>query len=278
MVGKIKKFGFVPRTLDDPIVKDGLEAVGLLDGKEPYYLVGGIATQSYLPSRCRRPTSDIDFAIAKPLQEYEEFRILVRPLLQYFGDKGYTFEMKKRSRAYCLDVTDSAGESLSIEFARRNRKNFENNRSRLEREFDNSNHKIVEERTSSYRVARVEDIVVPKLVRSIGSLVRNPFFSKYVSGAAESLSNERIGKILQKLGSMREEAMINPTDGELAETLRFISDIYDIRILSEVSGLNQAYMDLAESQWSVFGSDRTANERDLLINSVLPDFGNGRAQ
>ena len=40
----------------------------------------------------------------------------------------------------------------------------------------------------------------------------------------------------------------------------------------------RAYMDLAESQWSVFGSDRTANERDLLINSVLPDFGNGRAQ
>ena len=50
----IRKLNFLPRTLDESIVIDGLEAVSFL--KEPCYLVVGIATQSYLPTTCRRPT------------------------------------------------------------------------------------------------------------------------------------------------------------------------------------------------------------------------------
>ena len=38
----LNKFMFKPKTFDDKPVKDSLEAVSLLNGIEPYYLVGGI--------------------------------------------------------------------------------------------------------------------------------------------------------------------------------------------------------------------------------------------
>jgi len=82
MTGEVRKFNFRARTLDDSVVRDGLESISVLNGKEPYFLVGGVATQSYLPTRCRRPTSDIDFALVRPLSK-PDFKEMITPVREY---------------------------------------------------------------------------------------------------------------------------------------------------------------------------------------------------
>ena len=73
----MRKLNYLARTIDDDIIKDGLCAVSVLsddpESRNKYFVVGGVATQSYLPSSCRRPTSDIDLAVLRPLN-YAEFK------------------------------------------------------------------------------------------------------------------------------------------------------------------------------------------------------------
>lgn len=267
--GEIRKLTFTPRTLDDDFVRDGLVAISLLNGKEPYYLVGGMATQSYLPTSCRRETSDIDFSIVRPLR-YRDFKVMISSLREYLQDHGYVTETKKRSRAYSLDVLSKDGEGLSIEFAKRNESNFERNRKRLERELDNANSKILEERDVTYIVARPEDIAVPKLMRAIHSLIRVPGLTKYIPKTIESFTDEKIAKQLKKIDEIREEAMISPSDHELAEYLRFISDLYDIRVLSELTGFNQKYLTIAKTEWGIF--NEPDKDRDKVMEVTFPNF------
>ncbi|MBW6442182.1 hypothetical protein K0A97_00145 [Patescibacteria group bacterium] len=75
----IRKLNFLPRTLEDKIVKDSLEAINELKNKEPIYLVGGMSVQSYLSHKYHRPTSDMDFSYVGPLS-YPDFRIMVKPV------------------------------------------------------------------------------------------------------------------------------------------------------------------------------------------------------
>ena len=90
----MEKLNSFAKTIDDKIVKDGLCAVATLDDspdtKGLYFLVGGVATQSYIPSSCRRSTSDIDLAILRPLN-YEEFKHLTKNITSYLQDNGYSF-------------------------------------------------------------------------------------------------------------------------------------------------------------------------------------------
>ena len=263
----IRKLNFVSRILDDHIVRDGLEAVSFLN--ESCYLVGGIATQSYLPTSCRRPTSDIDFSVVRPLN-YEDFKLMITNVREILHDKGYTTETKKRSRAYSLDVFNTEREGLCLEFARRNRQNFQKNRKNLEKAFENANSKIIEERDVTYMVCRPENIAIPKLVRSISSLERNPHFFRYFSGEIGPLTEEGIKRQLRKIRELREEAMINIPNPELAEKLRFISDLYDIRILSEITGFNEKYLAEVGEEWDTFNNPSEARER--LVKAVLPKF------
>ncbi|MBU2616832.1 MAG: hypothetical protein KKB79_02515 [Nanoarchaeota archaeon] len=265
--GIVRKLTFIPRTLDEGIVRDGLESVSLLNRTEPYYLVGGIATQSYLPTTCRRATSDIDFAVVRSLN-YQEFKNMVRPLGEWFEDNRYFFETKKRSRAYSLDVTNPEGETLCLEFSRRNKKSLEGNGVRLSREFEHSKMKTLEERGTSYRVASPEDIVIPKLVRSLGSLERNPLLRRYISQIGGVLTSEKISAQLRRISEVREDAMANIADPELAERLRFISDLYDVRVLSELSGFNQSYLREVSHDCEYCKLDKFRT----LAKTVLPDF------
>ena len=101
---RFSKFQFRPLILDDYLAKEGIEAVSTLMKKEPCYIVGGIATQSYLPTSCRRPTSDIDLSVVKPLN-YADFKNLIKPVVEYLQDKGYECKTRKHSRAFKLEVT-----------------------------------------------------------------------------------------------------------------------------------------------------------------------------
>lgn len=268
MEGEIKKLRFKPKTLDNTIVKDGLQAVSILNEKEPYYLVGGIATQSYLPSKCRRPTSDIDFSILRPLN-YEDFKQVIAPVDEYLRDSGYKGEVRKGPRSYCLDIETLSGESICLEFARRNDNCFGRNKERLEREFHNANMKIVEGRDSRYRVAKPEDIAVPKLVRSVGALKRNSNLKEFIPRVAhiKPLSDDYIKEQLSAIEDLRNLSMENIQDSLLFDRLRFTSDIYDVRMLSETTGFNEDYWNK-----TIEGFDKTFAHGDgiLLARSILP--------
>jgi hypothetical protein len=265
--GETKKLKIIPRTLDDLLMRDGTSALSLLTGSEPYYLVGGVAVQTYLPSVCRRPTSDIDCSFFGALN-YEDFKKLVKPLCEFLQDNHYSTETRKYSRAYGIEFVNSEDESLIIEFGRRNAKSFEKARTRLERELEKSKLKIIEGTNSTCCVAAPEDLVAPKIVRSINSLKRNPFFSKYLTKEIMKLSEEEIRKQLEIISKLRNEAIYNPGGPEIAEELRFISDLYDSRILSELSGFNPEDFEKACADWNTYREE--SKERDLIVRSVLP--------
>jgi len=268
--GETSKLRFRPLTLDDKVIKDGIEAVGTLTGKEPYFIVGGVGAQSYLPSSCRRPTADIDVCVVRPLN-YADFKTFARKIIEYLRDNHYEVKERKHSRAYKLETEnrENPEERLLIEFSRRNHLSFERNRARLERELTNAKSKILEGRESTYTVASPEDIVVPKMVRTINSVSRNPEFKEHVPEGRVALSDAYIQERLRFIADMREEASLSPGDVVAAEELRLVSDIYDMRILSEVAGLNPHYFTSVCSDWNAL-LEKTP-QRDALLETVLPD-------
>ena len=260
-----RKLSFHAKTLDDQIVRDGLESTELVN--EPFYLVGGMATQSYLPTTCRRPTSDIDFSIVRPLN-YEDFKSITTNMRRYLMDQGYRTETKKHSSAFMLNIFDPQGDGLCVEFSRRNEKKFKEKEKSLQREFENANNKIIEGKKGTYKVCRTEDLAIPKLVRSIGSLKRNPHFNEYLSREFSALTNEDIIRKLKKIDEKREETMINLGNPELAEELRFMSDLYDMRLLSELVGFNENYWDKVIEEWYTLKD--FPQEKEKITEAVLP--------
>lgn len=268
---EIKKLTFNPKTLDNKMVVDSLEAVSQLEDTEPIYLVGGVGIQSYIPSSCRRPTSDVDYSIVRPLN-YSDFKQITHPVTEFLQDNGYSVEPKKGSRACMLFVSEkSSSEGLAVEFSRRNEQSFNPRRERLERELQNSRIKILEGRKRSYRVASPEDLAVPKLVRLVNSLKRNPSFTSFFTGNLEPLSDSNIRKVLSKISSFREQAMISPADAPLAERLRVVSDLYDVRILAEIAGFNKDYFNSAKSDWDT--THFQSEEKDRVFNSIFSEHG-----
>lgn len=257
------------KTLDDESIRDGLSSVATLTNHskygELYFVVGGIATQSYLPSQCRRPTADIDLAILMPLNR-EEFNKISEPVADNLASEGYNISVKKARRAFCLEYSGDNGTNF-ISFPRHNQHSFENLEDILFREIKNSRTKIVEERIDSYVVASPEDIIIRKLSRAVNRLDRNSKFERYVASMS-GLNLEQVKAKLKEMEDMRInlEREYNP---EEAERLRFLSDLHDIRLLSEIAGMNKAYFSEAIEDWKALTEH--SNERDMIIRSVLPN-------
>ena len=268
---RVNKFSLNPRTLDDAAIKDGLEAVSILNDTESYFLVGGVASQSYLPTRCRRPTADIDFALVRPLSK-PDFRIMISPVQEYLHDMGYNSspQISDASSSYALLFWREGGDSLCLEFVRKSRKKFQEQEKMLVREYNNSRQKIIEGRERTYRVCSPEDVVVPKLVRSINTLRRNQELINLIPSRLESLSDEDVEKRIRDINQIRAEAMANPKDHHLSERLRFVSDIYDIRILSELTGFNPEYFAEAERDWHDI--EMHPELREKIFKGALPMF------
>jgi len=104
----------------------------------------------------------------------------------------------------------------------------------------------------------------------INSFGRNPSFSKYIPQKITPLSSEKINKNLKQINNLREEIMHNPADLGLAEELRFKSDMYDIRILAELSGFNEPYFKKAKSDWRDLNKDN--NARNKILRATFPKF------
>lgn len=268
------KYEFKRRTLDDPVIRDSLMAINSLEdspmSKGLSYAVGGVATQGYLPSSCRRPTSDIDLAVVRPLS-YSEFKQFAEPAITWLGDNGYDdIDTVKGRQAYKLIFSDSeTGTSGLIEFSRRSQTKFDEMRSRLERELGNTRLKKIEEREGTWRVSSPEDIVVPKLLRSLGAVERQPELRIYFSDKPlKRLNDGDLGVLMGRIDELRTEAETHIGDVEVCGRLRFVSDLYDVRLLGEVAGLNEAYFNSSINSWDSF---KGANESDLSnLMALLP--------
>ena len=267
------KLNYLARTIDDDIIKDGLCAVSVLsddpESRNKYFVVGGVATQSYLPSSCRRPTSDIDLAVLRPLN-YAEFKFFSKRPKEFLGDLGYNIETRKRQASFHLAFSKN-DDACVIEFARRNNHNLKERIKRLEEELERSRFKFVEEREASYPVSSPEDIAIPKLVRSIHFLRENPNFDRYIHGGhIVPLTENLISRNLKIISNLREESIINIGNPELVERLRFISDSFDIRVLSEVVGFNPDLLEKVMNSWDALKEN--SSEKRKLLNYLLPSF------
>jgi len=268
------KLCFEPRTLDDEVMRDGLCAVGALD-EDPNttgftFVTSGMAAQSYLPTACRRYTYDIDVSILKPLS-LTELKDYVKPMTVRLEDLGYETDVQKgwASNRVIFSKRENAESSAVIEFTRRSKGNFEKNFPRLQREFENTRKKIVEDRDVTYRVASPEDIAMPKIVRSIGTLSRNPGLSRYIGPKQPVVfTPARIKKDLEGIKELRCEAVMQPGDIKLSENLRFFSDLFDIRAMSDIVGFNEKYLLEVIDSWDVL--KRKTPSRDFLAAYVLP--------
>lgn len=262
---EVRKLKINPNDLSSILMGEGLKAISLLTDKEPYYLVGGVATQTYVPAFCRRPTSDIDISFVKPLN-YDNFRKISEPIMNYFFDKGDEIYSRKHSRSFSLQVENKDGEKLLIEFSRRNEKSFEKSKKRLERELEHSQKKSMAFANAECYVSAPEDIFVPKLVRCVSSLYRNPRFKQILPRNME-FSPEVVEKKLKSIKDLREYAMLNPGGLEIAEELRFISDIYDMSLLQDLSKIKKGYLNEVMNDWNTLSEK--ISERDYLLDFIF---------
>lgn len=265
------KLTFKARRLDDDIIKDGLCAVSALDNVPQNtgfgYVVGGIATQSYLPTACRRTTSDIDLAVLRPFSN-SDFKLFAQPAVQFLGDNGYNTELRKGHSAYMI-VYSKGEEAAALEFARRSENNLGRIKSRLEEELARSRVKVIEGRDASVRVTCPEDIAVPKLVRCVGALNRNNNYDQFIDPAKRvALSDEEVASQLKEIDALRDEAMINVGDAKLASMLRFVSDVYDIRVLSELTGFNESALHVSANRWDALRAHPAQVKK--LMDYALP--------
>jgi hypothetical protein len=99
---------------------------------------------------------------------------------------------------------------------------------------------------------------------------RNPQFIQQILPQLESLSEKTIEKKKEIIDAIRSEAVSNPRDLYLAERLRFVSDLYDIRILSELTGFNPEYFNRAEQDWHDIGQNQELREK--IFSATLPTF------
>lgn len=263
----MNKQDYVPRTLDSRIVKDGLRAVSLLNRLSQnggvYIVVGGMAVQGYLPSSYRRPTSDIDISVLRPLN-YEDFKLFSKDMREYLQDNNYLTETKKKNNSFCINIIPKNDHPIVIEFSRRNSRKFEIERSRLEKEVENARIKELET-GESYFVSSPEDIAAPKIVRGIGSVKRNPELIEEAS-LFDTVHPEEIPVILENISFLRGQAK---GEGNLAikEKARLISDLYDIKMLSGTVGFNQKYMQEVISRWDAL--KEPSAEKASLIRFLL---------
>jgi len=248
----MKKAGYVSRTIDDKIVRDGLSALSTLDSfadkRDLYAVVGGIATQSFLPSSCRRDTADIDVLVGNSLDR-GGFLSYTSSVKEYLQDKGFSVEVARKSRSWNLTVNSPNDETILLEFSRFSPDAFEKKKNMIERELENARQKIVETREDRYRVVSPEDIAVPKFTRSVIILQRQPEYESLITPYTGPMSDELIRDTLNRNRDMKSQLLNDPENLLLYSKCRFLSDIYDIRILNELTGFNENALGEVARDW-----------------------------
>jgi len=265
----LKKLQCLAKTLDDEIVRDCLCATGTLDdlyqNKNMISVVGGMGVQSYVHKDYRRPTSDIDLLVGRSLN-YAEFKEFSKPVREYLQDNQYNVETGKTSGAYKLFVSSpETNDNLVIEFGRKNDKNFEKNRRHIERELNNARKKMIGDRYGTYSTLAPEDLILPKLSRCVNTANRRADLKNKVTTYEMPFIEEFIQRRLKNIQELRKNAIFNLGDPLIAEELRFVSDLYDIRILSELVGYNEDYLNEASKDWAALNEESSQKANILRI-------------
>jgi hypothetical protein len=262
------KADIMPRTLDSPIIQAGIRSLGGLDDVPEVaglcLVVGGTAVQSYLPESGRRPTSDIDLSVVRPLN-YSEFKTFFAPVIECLKDNGYEIETRKASNAFKVFYSNDSKGSAVLEFSRRNQRKFDSKRISLERELEHGRGKIIY--GANCIVAAPEDIVVPKLVRGVGTLERNP--EMYSTLIRVFNSDADLLSVLQHV--IGDRAIANELgDPKRSEQSRIKADVYDVLSLAGSSGFNASYLHQVISEWDKMRNP--SQERDFLFDLVSIPF------
>lgn len=258
--GKIEKLSYTFRTLNDPMVQLGLEGLSILDdfslSKGLYMVVGGFASQSYLPEEQRRLTADIDVLVGRPLN-YEDFKLFSKPLVEFFSDKGYNVKTKKHHQTFCMSLSKDEDKIL-IEFPRKNLKNFMSCEKRVLRELENARLKSLTKKEGvSYKVSSPEDIILPKLVRLINASERG---MKFKRGSPKEIFNH--------LSELREDAIYHIGNNEFAVNLKVNADAYDVLVLYSQVGINVNYFICAANDWNSLKKD--SQDKKEILDFLLP--------
>ncbi len=283
-----RKIEYPSRTIDDDIVRKGISAISVFnhfpDRKDVYVVVGGVATQSYLPSTCRRPTADIDIALGKPLPTEKEFRDFVKPVVEQLKDNGFLIDYigkgrSNRSWTLSTSIPKSPGkEEIILGFTKDNSKSFKPKQERRERKIRNGRLKTIEERGEVYRVASPEDIIFPKFVRLGKILTEFPEFSDLLDPYQHEITDGLIRSTMNTIADQRARLLVGYNRKEDSKN-RVICDSYDIRILYELPGINEDYFRESVRFWPMSSVDDNVKRKlpplmpgleELLINKPTP--------
>jgi len=110
---------------------------------------------------------------------------------------------------------------------------------------------------------------VPKLVRGIGTIERQPSSMQYIEKLPASLLNGEVNKYVDWLREFKEEVIFHAGNPVLAERFRFASDLFDIRALASFSGFNEDYLIEAFNSWHAL-KERTEKSR-RLVSYLFPN-------
>ena len=141
---------------------------------------------------------------------------------------------------------------------------------RLNEEFANTRQKMIEGTNITYRVSSPEDIAIPKLVRCLSSLRRNPSFSEYFNFLEGNLDTAKKAELKKTIADLREDAAVDLGDATLSEELRFASDLYDVRLLSQTAGFNVPYLEKSSSRWDNLVPKNAMD--NYFLSLVLPQL------
>jgi hypothetical protein len=241
----MKDYTLTPHKLEDPVVLESIESLNRLkkDKGLEGFVCGGMAVSSYLPIGHHRETVDLDFDLLWN-GSFSDFKEICSPLENYFENKGYEVNYRKKGFTYDILVRSNE-DSFMVQHRRRSKKNFEKNFKTLVREWQNS--RTLSKDGLSYNVLSPEDLVWHKVSRVI--TFSNQFGLDLPEiGCSMADMEKKIFKLKNKVIAGGDES------SESNFRLRILFDLYDIRSLANYTGLNNHYF------WSI--AEKEANSKN----------------
>ncbi|HJX50478.1 MAG TPA: hypothetical protein VJ438_03380 [Candidatus Nanoarchaeia archaeon] len=198
-----------------------------------------MAVGAYIPPEEQRPTIDLDFTLLWG-GTTEEFRSLMKPMIQDLRLSGYDLDVQKGDKTYDISVQSPAkNDALLIQHHRRNKGNFEKNRKSLEREV--ANQRVIAKDGVSFAVMSPEDLILHKLSRLF------TFSNVYNLTIPTRMKTENMMRTIRLFRKSYHLDNIKESDNAL---IRMYHDAHDIKHLSMHAGLNKRYFEEAAKDWN----------------------------
>lgn len=236
----MKPINLTPHTLNDPIVKDGIIAIGDLQDErdERGRISGGMAVESYLPKDLHRKTIDLDYSTLWQ-GNITNYKSYIEPLLDSLSNKGYDSEVRKKAKSFDL-LYWKDGDSFMIQHPKYSPSFFKRMKPSIEREV--ANRRIISRNGIKYPVISPEDLVGTKLHRIL------LFADKYNLWTPDSVKLTDLRHRSQTLRADIAPRFPEVSPREVAN-LRMVNDCYDVKALAETFGLNAKYFGEVAEEW-----------------------------